>query len=255
MRPSPIRIASLPLGILLASLALSHAAKPSASHPRPNPARFAKDIARFDAEEKSNPPARGGIVFTGSSSVRLWKLEESFPGLPVLNRGFGGSVANDLLVYARQVVLRYRPAVLVIYTGSNDLNAKLSPEEAFSDYTRFLTLVHDELPATTVIVNSVKVAPVRATQMEAVANLNKLLETWCRERPWIRWVDATSYLLSSDGQPIARFYRKDRLHLSEEGYARWNAILDPVLRDAWARRPQPATAPPSRKAEPPRARP
>jgi len=238
MKRSPVL---LPLALLLLPAWLPGDEAPG--HARPDPARFAKDIARFDDAEKENPPQRGGIVFTGSSSVRLWDLENAFPGLPVINRGFGGSVANDLIVYAEKVVLRYRPKVLVVYTGSNDLHGRpgppvlpgLTPREAFGDYTKFLTLVHDKLPQARIIVNSVKVAPSRAAEMDSVKKLNSLLESWCRDKPWMRWIDATSYLVGPDGQPVAGLYRADRLHLNEAGYAKWNAIIGPVIREEWAK--------------------
>jgi lysophospholipase L1-like esterase len=204
-----------------------------APHPRPDPKRFAKEIAKFDDQEKSDPPPRGAIVFTGSSSVRLWKTSEAFPDLPVINRGFGGSVANDLIVYAVNVVLRYQPKVLVTYTGGNDINAKLTVQEALADYTKFLSLVHEKLPRTRIIVNSVKIASSRITQIEKVEELNKVLEAWCRDKPWIRWVEATRYLYGSDGKPDDSLYRADRLHLNDAGYAKWNAIIGPVLREEW----------------------
>lgn len=233
--------AVLLLALLLHSALLR--ADETPGHARPDPARLAKNIAKFDDAEKETPPKRGGIVFTGSSSVRLWEVEKAFPDLPVLNRGFGGSVANDLIVYAEKVVFRYQPKVLVVYTGSNDLHghpeppvlAGLTPQEAFGDYTKFLTLVHDRLPQTRVIVGSVKVAPSRAAEMESVKKLNSLLEAWCRDRPWIRWVEATNFLVGPDGQPIAELYRADRLHMNDAGYAKWNAIIGPVIRDEWAK--------------------
>lgn len=198
--------------------------------PRPNPQRFAKEIAAFAAQ----PPVKGGIVFTGSSSIRLWTtLKEDFPGLPVLNRGFGGSVANDLIVHADTVVFRHRPKVLVVYTGSNDINAKLTPKEAFSDYTRFLNLVHEKLTKTRVIVTSVKIGEKRIEQIPQVQELNRLLEAWAKDKKWARYVDCTSYLADSKGRPIRDYYRADLLHLSPGGYAKWKEILDPVLREEW----------------------
>ncbi|MEZ0276167.1 MAG: GDSL-type esterase/lipase family protein [Roseimicrobium sp.] len=205
---------------------------------RPDPAKYAKDIAKFDEEETSGtPPPRGGIVFTGSSSVRMWKnLKSDFPDLPVLNRGFGGSVANDLIFYFDKVVLRYQPKLLVVYTGSNDINAKLTVDEAFADYTKFLTLVHEKLPETRVVVNAVKYSEKRLDQMEKVTLLNGKLEAWCKEQPWIRWIDTASHLLDKDGKPrTAEIYLKDKLHLNEKGYAEWKAILDPALREEWAK--------------------
>ncbi len=205
------------------------------SHKRPDPGRFAAEIAKFVKLDAELAPATGGIVFTGSSSVRFWKVNEAFPDLPVLNRGFGGSVANDLITYANQIVLRYKPRLLVVYTGGNDLHAKLTTEEALEDYTKFLSLVHEKLPDTRIVVSSVKVAPIRATEIGDVQKLNVLLESWMKDKPWIRWVEATSYLMDREGQPIESLYRADRLHLNDEGYVKWNAIIGPVVREEWAK--------------------
>lgn len=216
-------------------LCLSAAAAAALLHaetPRPKPERFAKDIQAF----ASQPAEKGGIVFTGSSSIRRWTtLKEDFPGLPVLNRGFGGSVANDLSVHAETVVFRHEPKILVTYTGSNDLNAKLSVQEAFEDYTKFLELVHQRLPATRVILTSVKISIRREAQIPQVRELNQRLEEWAKGRGWVRFLDCHSYLADADGRPVRAFFVDDLLHLSPAGYARWTEILLPVLREEWAR--------------------
>lgn len=201
-----------------------------AQTPRPNPERFAKDIATFAKQE----PEKGGILFTGSSSIRRWTtLKQDFPGLPVLNRGFGGSVANDLIVFAETVVFRHEPKVLVTYTGGNDLNAKLTVQEAFEDYTKFLNLVHERLPKSRVVLTSVKIAIKRLNQMPQVHELNQKLAEWAKGRDWVRYVDSTSYLADAQGQPIREFYVEDLLHLSPAGYARWTEILRPILKEEW----------------------
>lgn len=206
------------------------------SIPRPSPQRFAKEIAAFAAK----PADKGGIVFTGSSSIRLWKtLKEDFPGLPVLNRGFGGSVANDLIVHFDTVVGRHEPKLLVTYTGSNDINAKLTPQEALADYTRFLDMVHEKLPKTRVIVTSVKIGEKRIAQIPQVKELNRLLQAWIQGKDWVRYVDCTSYLADEKGHPIRKYYVKDLLHLSPAGYAKWTQTLGPILREEWAKVSQP----------------
>jgi hypothetical protein len=54
--------------------------------------RWEKDIRAFEASDATNRPPEACILFVGSSSIRLWKsLATDFPGLPVVNRGFGGS--------------------------------------------------------------------------------------------------------------------------------------------------------------------
>jgi lysophospholipase L1-like esterase len=98
-----------------------------------------------------------------------------------------------------------------------------------------LERVHRELPQTRVLINSVKIAASRANQIPQVHELNARLQAWAKNREWARYIDTTAYLADDQGQPIAGFYRKDRLHLNDEGYRRWKAILEPVLREEWAK--------------------
>ena len=66
-----------------------------------DPNRFEPAIQKFEAEDKANPPAKGGIVFIGASSFARWtNLAESFPDLKVVNRGFGGSELAEAVKYA-----------------------------------------------------------------------------------------------------------------------------------------------------------
>lgn len=198
--------------------------------PRPNPQRFAGEIAAFSKQV----PEKGGIVFTGSSSIRLWThLKEDFPGLPVVNRGFGGCVSNDLSVYFDTIVGRHEPKLIVTYCGSNDIEEKLSVAESFDDYTAFLNLTHQRCPAARVILTSVKIAPRRASQIPRVNELNQRLSDWCKDKDWLRFLDCTSYLADPKDQPIPSYFREDRLHLNDSGYAKWKEILEPVVRSEW----------------------
>lgn len=200
--------------------------------PRPNPGRFAGEIASF-AKQK---PETEGIVFTGSSSIRMWRtLKQDFPGLPVVNRGFGGSVSNDMVVYFDTLVARNKPKLLVTYCGSNDLNAKLGVNGTFDDYTKFLNMTHERFPKTRVILTSVKIAPRRAKEIPQVNALNGRLSTWCQGKDWVRYLDCSSYLADASDRPIPIYFRDDQLHLSNAGYMKWREILDPVLREEWAK--------------------
>ena len=211
---------------------------------RPDPARFAKEMAKFDEADAAKPPVKGGIVFTGSSSVRMWKVNEAFPELPVLNRGFGGSVSNDLTVHAGKVVLRYEPKILVVYSGGNDIHGSpkakpplpgLKAEEVLADYTKFLTLVHEKLPGTRVLVQALRTGPVRLAELPEAEKFNALLKAWCADKPWIRCFDVPAALVKEGNAPRDEFYLSDRLHLNEEGYRHWSEAFGPALREEWAR--------------------
>src|SRR5690606_32392256 len=86
------------------------AAMTSAKEPA---SKWEKEIAAFEAADKKNPPKKGGIVFTGSSSIRLWKtLEKDFPHHNVLNRGFGGSQISDAIQFIDRIVVPYEPRMI-----------------------------------------------------------------------------------------------------------------------------------------------
>jgi lysophospholipase L1-like esterase len=60
-------------------------------------------------------------VFFGDSITDIWKLEESFPGKPYINRGIGGQTTSQMLVRFRQDVIDLQPKVVVILAGTNDI--------------------------------------------------------------------------------------------------------------------------------------
>ena len=110
--------------------------------------RWEKYIARFQAADKKQMPQPGGILFIGSSSIRMWKtLEQDFPGLPVTNRGFGGSQIADSNHFAERIVHPYKPRQIVLYAGDNDVAAGKSPETVLADFQQFVKTVHGKLRA------------------------------------------------------------------------------------------------------------
>jgi acyl-CoA thioesterase I len=70
------------------------------------------------------------VVFLGDSITDLWKLEESFPGKPYVNRGIGGQTTPQMLVRMFPDVIDLKPAAIVILAGTNDIAQNTGPETA-----------------------------------------------------------------------------------------------------------------------------
>lgn len=230
----------LPLGT---SHAPAHAANAQAtppstgSHPplEPEPqARFAKEIAAYEAADQQNPPPTGAVLFVGSSSIRLWKtLAEDFPELEVINRGFGGSVIAECTHYAPRIVLPYKPRLIVLYAGSNDIARGLTPEQVRKDFEEFVTVVHAKLPDTRIAFVSINPSVKRWSHQEEVTEANRLIANYVREQnargAKLAYLDSHSKLLTPEGEPRADLLRDDGLHFNADGYTAWVAILRPQI--------------------------
>src|SRR5579884_2735715 len=105
--------------------------------------RWEKEIATFEAKDRTNPPPKHAILFVGSSTIRLWNVAHYFPGKQVINRGFGGSQIADVTQFADRIVFPYEPRQIVFYSGDNDLQAGKSPDEVFSDFQKLLKTIHE----------------------------------------------------------------------------------------------------------------
>ena len=94
---------------------LSAHAETKPAHPSQ---KWETDMVAFEAADKKSPPPQGGIEFIGASGIAKWKtLKEDFAGLPVFNRGFGGSQIEDATYFADRIVIPYKPKTIVFELG------------------------------------------------------------------------------------------------------------------------------------------
>lgn len=196
----------------------------------PPPAPFVDEILAMEAADRREPPPRGGVVFVGSSSIRLWKsLAQDFPGERVVNRGFGGSQVSDSVHYADRIVIAHAPRLVVMYAGANDLRAGKSPDAVAADVRAFVRKVHARLPGTRFVYVSLMPTPARFAEIERVREANALVRRFTETDPRLHFVDVFPHMLGSDGQPRSELFGPDRLHMSPAGYALWTRLLRPYV--------------------------
>lgn len=193
-------------------------------------ARWEKDIAAFEKKDQEKAPPQGAVLFAGSSSIRLWKVEKSFPDVEVINRGFGGSQIDDSTHFAPRIILKYRPRVVVFYAGDNDVAAGKKPEQVLADFKAFAEVVHKELPKTKTVFISIKPSIARAKLLDTQKQANALVEEFCKTDKRLVYLDVVKPMLDGEGKPKPELFVKDGLHLSEAGYELWTALLKPHLK-------------------------
>jgi lysophospholipase L1-like esterase len=228
-----MKLLSFLLALLLAEPLRAQApAAPAATSPAPATAasKWEKDIAAFEKADAAKPPVKGGILFTGSSSIRMWKsLEEDFPQHRVVNRGFGGSQIADSTQFAERFIFPHEPRLIVLYAGGNDLNAKKTPDQVVADFRAFVAKVRTELPETEIAYISVAGNPARWGQLEKVKEVNRRIEEITKQEKGLKYIDVFSRMLGPDGLPKPDIFLPDRLHMNEKGYAIWKEVVEPFL--------------------------
>ncbi len=197
---------------------------------------WAAEIAAFEAVDRERPPAVGGIVFAGSSSIRLWHtLADDMAPLPVVRRGFGGAHLDHVNYYIERIVTPYRPRAVVLYAGDNDLalGTGKTPERVAADFERFVARIHTELPDTRIYFVSIKPSLRRWNRWPRMRRANAMIAERCDGDPRLACLDVATAMLGADGKPRREIFVFDGLHLNPDGYALWTAVLRPRLLADW----------------------
>ena len=188
------------------------------------------EIRVFEEGDRQSTPAAGGIVFAGSSSIRLWKtMAGDFAGLPVLNRGFGGSQIREVTAFADRIVIPYRPRLIVLYCGSNDVESGRAVPDVVRDLQAFVAKVHARLPQTHLIYISIAPNPARWHLKNAWLDLNGRIKAYTKTDARLTFVDIWGEMLGSSGKPRPELFVDDQLHMNERGYEIWTRVLRPVV--------------------------
>ena len=196
----------------------------------PNFARWEKDIQRFESQIADGQAKPGEVLFIGSSSIRMWKLDESFPEKDYVNFGFGGSEVADSLHFFDRVVKPLQPRAVVMYAGDNDVAKGKTAERVHSDFQKFVARVKEDLPEQTrVLYIAIKPSLKRWELREEMAKANGLIESDCGKDDRLEFVDIWTPMLGQDGTPQPTLFAKDGLHLNDDGYKLWTSVLSEDL--------------------------
>lgn len=216
---------SRPAIALLAALCLF----PPPSAAQSEQERLEPAVRSFEESDRANAPPTGGIVFLGSSSFRRWDLDRWFPGMDLINRGFGGSQMADALRYLDRIILPLEPRTLFIYEGDNDIANGKRPATVEAEFRELAARVHARLPGTRIVVVGVKPSIRRWHLIEEVRAVNSRLRAVTESHPLLTYIDVEAPLLGPDGQPRPELFVADDLHLSDAGYAIWTELVRPYI--------------------------
>ncbi len=192
-------------------------------------------IEGFEAADADAFPEPDAILFTGSSSIRLWStLEQDMAPLRVLNRGFGGAHMDHVVHFADRIIRPYAPRALVVYAGDNDIGAGKTPEQVEADFRALVLHVREDRPDLPIYYLTIKPSRLRWKLWPSMHEANQRIAALAAADPAIRVIDVATAMIErgGGGEPPASLFALDGLHLSDEGYALWTSVVRPrLLRD------------------------
>ncbi len=192
--------------------------------------RFEKDIAAFEAADQKDPPPTDAILFVGDSTFTRWKsIHHDLPGYTLINRGFGGSRMPDLLQFTSRIVIRYKPRLIVVQEGGNDLHSGRTPEQLLGDVKEFVDTVQRELPGVPIAIGSLAPSPARWNEIETRKRSDQLLKAYVATQKNVKFIDYFEAFLGPDGKPREDLFVEDRMHPSALGYELRAKIIRPFL--------------------------
>lgn len=164
--------------------------------------------------------------------------------LAIVNHGFGGSTAEELLYYYPRLVKPWKPKALCVMVWLNDSSFGYTPMEVMFLYERLFEWARKDMPG--IRIYAFDVHPIVKRQMNeqttwasASKEFNQRLREYCDKHEdtiFVEhcidpvWYDDPADVGNFDKVP-ARLFIEDGIHFTKEGYDRYEAFLRNVLKD------------------------
>ncbi len=186
-------------------------------------------LSRYrDANASLPAPAshESRVVFFGDSITDIWKLDDSFPGKPYINRGIGGQTTPQMLVRFREDVIDLHPKAVLILAGTNDIAGNTGPMSLPEIEANFATMAElSRLHGIRVIYASL--LPInnytpRAQDLFAqrspqkILELNRWLKAYCAANGYV-YLDYFSAMVDDKGM-LKKDLSDDGLHPNAAGF-------------------------------------
>lgn len=194
------------------------------------PNRFEEEITAFEIQDQEYGYHKDFILFTGSSSIRLWKtLETDMEGLKVLNRGFGGATLRELNMHWSRIAGDHKPSVVVLYCGENDIAEGASIEETVGYFDSIIEKCQNTFPGIPFIYIAMKPSPNRMEFWEDYQKADSMIRKKIEMIKAVSFVDLGPTMLNDVGKLKPEIFEADSLHMNALGYEGWTEKLRPMI--------------------------
>ncbi len=193
---------------------------------------FEKEIVKLEELDRSQKDPEHAILFTGSSSVRLWEsIEKDLEPWPVIRRGFGGSKFSDVAVYAPRLLQPHSYRALVVFVA-NDITGGANdktPEEIVKLFDHIVQTSKAHRPNAKIFLIAITPTEKRWEVWNKIQGANLALEAYCKANSNVVFIPTALSYLNEQGMPRSELFREDKLHQNPAGYRIWSGIVRKAL--------------------------
>ncbi|MFK7976175.1 MAG: hypothetical protein AB8C02_08560 [Halioglobus sp.] len=194
----------------------------------PSPTAWASEIESYIETDTLQPLPAKPVVVIGGLGVKLWQhLPTDLAPAPVLLRGLGDAIVEDLAFYYARLVSFYQPGAVVLMPSNMEffIRDNKSAEELVEGIEALIAKDAIQDPARPFYVVTPIKTPLRPQDHATIVAASEQLRTLAQSNSKLTLLDANSTFADAKGNPQPRFFRADGVNLNEQGYLRLTALL------------------------------
>ncbi|MFY7890648.1 MAG: GDSL-type esterase/lipase family protein [Spirosomataceae bacterium] len=195
-------------------------------------ARWKKEVSELVALDKTESDPSDGILFIGSSSIRLWKnIHQDMLPYQAIRRGYGGASFSDLIHFTDDLVYPHQFKALVVFVA-NDITGSAddrTPEEVLGLAKTVVKTVRRKYPNVPIFQVSITPTPSRWKVWTKQKEANELMKSYFSGQKNLYFIDTEAAYLNAKGEPRAELFIGDNLHQKQQGYDLWASLIKQSL--------------------------
>lgn len=193
-----------------------------------SPEIWREEVDAFRAADNQSALPESPIVVVGGKRVTLWQdLPQTLSPRPVLMRGIGDAVIEDIEYFYDSLVAYYRPDTVVLLPSASEffLRDNKSPADFLEAVQSLVSTDRASASSRRFYIFTPIKTPIRPGNHETIQQTGELLQAWADSLEGVAVLDANRLLCDEDGEPRPHFFRPDGNNLNEHGYLRLSVLL------------------------------
>jgi hypothetical protein len=197
----------------------------------PSPDVWAKELSAYARADRAAKLPQDPLVIVGGRRVKLWDGLDEILAEPVLVRGLGDAIVEDITYNYNALIGYYQPAAVVLLPGNSEFHIRDSKSASeLLEAVQALEEVDNSLGVSRhfFVFTPVK-TPLYPRDYLEIEEATRLLADWAQQRERVTVLDANALLCDETGRPRPRYYLSDGVNLNELGYLRLALLLQSAL--------------------------